>query len=112
MLPSPRVGGALSGALMWSIADAGAGVKREGVPGSRRGRSRENSSYDQLYSNAAPVRASPEGHSNFIARAITPARIKRTPSRIPKPMGLARFGVIPTPDSRFGTKTRLSPGAK
>src|SRR5205814_10723758 len=64
MLPSPRVGGALSGALMWSIADAGAGVKREGVPGSRRGRSRENSSYDQLYSNAAPVRASPEGHSN------------------------------------------------
>src|SRR2546423_2439295 len=26
MLPSPRVGGALSGALLWSIAEAGTGV--------------------------------------------------------------------------------------
>jgi len=42
MLPWPRVGGALSGALVGSIARARAGVKRERVAGSQRGPTEEH----------------------------------------------------------------------
>jgi hypothetical protein len=56
MLPSPRVGGALSGALVRSIAEAGVGVKRKSVAGSRRGRSTETPNDPILHeSNRSPM---------------------------------------------------------